>query len=112
MLIRFPKRRSGARAVLAAVLALFLLAMQQDALLHPLEHLREVLAQAKHPVLKAADAPCQECLLLAAGAHAVDATGAPPPFAAMVAESIAPAALAVAAAPFVLYRSRGPPLAA
>jgi hypothetical protein len=83
--------------------------MQQDALLHPLEHLREVLGQAKHPVLKAPESPCQECVLLAAGAHVLDTTLAQPVLAAPVAEAIAPAAVVVAATPFVLYRSRGPP---
>jgi hypothetical protein len=93
------------------VLSLFLLAMQQDALLHPLEHLREVLSQSRHPVLKAPESPCQECVLLAAGAHAVHSAVVLPAFAAPAAESIAPAAVVAAAAPFVLYRSRGPPLA-
>jgi hypothetical protein len=108
---RFLKPRTGSRAALAAILSLFLLAMQQDALLHPLEHLREVLSQSSHPVLKAADSPCQECLLLASAAHAVDTTVVLPVFAAPVAQSIAPKPAVLAAAPFVLYRSRGPPLA-
>ncbi len=109
---RFLKSRAGSRTALAAILSLFLLAMQQDALLHPLEHLREVLSQAKHPVFKAAESPCQECLLLASGTHLVNTTVALPAFSAPVAESFAPAPAVLAAAPFVLYRSRGPPLAA
>jgi hypothetical protein len=112
VLSRFLKPRAGARTTVTVVLSLFLLAMQQDALLHPLEHLREVLGQAKHPVLKAPESPCQDCVLLASGAHAVDSTLVLPEFAAPVAESIAPAADVLLAAPFVLYRSRGPPLAA
>ena len=112
MLNRFLKPRGRSRAAIATILALFLLAMQQDALLHPLEHLREVLAHAQHPVLKAADGPCQECVLLAAAAHAVDSTIVPPRFIVPVAQAIAPAAVVAAAPPHVLYRSRGPPIAA
>jgi hypothetical protein len=105
-------RRLSSHTAFAAVLALFLLALQQAALLHPLEHLREALTHPRQTVLQAPDQGCAECLLLAAAAHAVTSSVVLPDFASLPPQSIAPAVVTAAPAPFALYRSRGPPRAA
>ena len=96
------------RAVLAAVLSLLGVGMQQEGLRHALSHVR-----AAHPQQQAAtavvDVPCAECALLASGAAALTAA---------VPERAAFAGAAVAAAPAyasparrapAYYRSRAPP---
>jgi hypothetical protein len=60
------------RRLVAVVLYVLLLCMQHELVRHPLEHLRAELADA-HAQGWHADvvAPCDECQLLAGGAHAV-----------------------------------------
>jgi hypothetical protein len=102
-------RRRKPRRALALWLAALLLFMQQVAALHPLEHLREQLADRDKPVLQQVAEPCDECALLASAAHAVASdVDVAVPVAAVVDEHafIVPAR---APARFVLYRSRGPP---
>ena len=74
------------RRALFALLAVLLLGMQHEGLVHPLAHLGEKLARAQDTGLAAptpSDA-CAECALLAAGGNAVsgtqhaDAANAPP----------------------------------
>jgi hypothetical protein len=62
------------RRLVAVLLYVLLLCMQHELARHPLDHLRAELANA-HAQGWHVDvvAPCEECLLLAGGAHAVAA---------------------------------------
>jgi hypothetical protein len=64
------------RRLIAILLYVLLLGMQQEGVRHGLEHLRAQLIQAHEQALQVPDTPCVECELLAGAAHAVAA--APP----------------------------------
>jgi hypothetical protein len=97
------------RVVLAACLSFLLLALQQEALVHPLQHDAARFAERKVALHTAADTTCATCALIAGGAHGL--TGAAQ--AATAAPSVH-AAIAVAVARVALpapryYPSRAPP---
>lgn len=98
------------RFLSAVGLSLLLLGLQQESLLHGLQHDRAYLADARDTVLSTADSgPCLLCTLLAGGTHAV-------PSAASIIyatpQAIAPRVgfgTSVAVVPPVFYASRAPP---
>ena len=98
------------RRALLAFLAVLLLSMQHEGLVHPLAHLAFRHAPDTGLVAPSADAACAECTLLAAGGNAV--TGASPHLAVAVT-----AAMPSGAAPRgrdadapAWFRSRAPPV--
>lgn len=64
------------RRIVAVLLYVLLLCMQQEGYRHGLEHLRAQLIQAHEHALQLPDAPCDECALLAGASHAVAAATA------------------------------------
>ncbi|MBS0319583.1 MAG: hypothetical protein JSR18_03510 [Proteobacteria bacterium] len=102
-------RRRRFRHAVVPWLAAFVLAMQQLAAVHPIEHLREALGRHDTPVLqKVADA-CEECLLLAAAAHGVTADAHASTVDIVPPAIVVPAQTRGRPSPFAAYRSRAPP---
>ena len=96
------------RAVLAVLVSLLLLGMQQEGLRHALTHFHP--AAAERQISQApTDPPCAECALLAAGSAALTHDAPPPAATASVYVAPPPALVAPALAPPSYYRSRAPP---
>ena len=107
--------RSSARVlriVLAAWFSLLLVGMQQQLIVHEVDHLRAKIQRGHSAALvNPAGAECLECALLAGGANAAPIADAPVSLDIAAAMSIAsPIALGVAQAAPAFYQSRGPPL--
>lgn len=99
------------RIFLAACFSLLLVGLQQESLIHALQHDRARMADARDVTVQTPnDAPCLLCSLLAGGTHAVaSADHAAPEFASIIMVA-AWAGNAIAAAAPVYYASRAPPL--
>jgi hypothetical protein len=97
------------RVILAGCLSFLLLALQQEALVHPLQHDAARFAERKVALHTAGDTACATCALIAGGAHgltgAAHATTAAPPAHAAIAVAIARAAFPAPR----YYPSRAPP---
>jgi hypothetical protein len=65
--------RAMTRRLVAVVLYVLLLCMQQEGQRHAIDHLRAQLGQNHERALEIVPAPCDECALLAGAAHAVSA---------------------------------------
>lgn len=88
---RLPHNSRMPRRLVAVLLYLLLLCMQQEGIRHELDHLRAQLRDAHEQSWQlAVDSPCDECALLAAAAHAV-----------------APSAAAISLAPSAGWRHAG-----
>jgi hypothetical protein len=109
--MRLMHYSSPVTRIVAVVLYALLLFMQQEAVRHGFDHLRSELAQAHdRQATLPVDTPCDECLLLAAGASALlgGSTIASPPPAQSPLVAV-PLALAPRQAP-QYYAARAPPV--
>jgi hypothetical protein len=98
------------RALLAALLSLLLLCMQQEGLRHALTHWTSALSSDQKQSLKApVDAPCDECTLLAAGANGVASGLQLLPVAAITLVLVFWALRSSPLSPPSYYQSRAPP---
>ena len=100
------------RIVVTAWLSLLLVGMQQQLVVHEVDHLRAKVQRGHHGSLgNPAGAECLECALLAGGANAAPVADAPPSrnidAVALVASTIT---LGEAQAKPAFYQSRGPPI--
>jgi hypothetical protein len=98
------------RALLAGLLSLLLVGMQQEGLRHALTHWTSALSSGQKQSLQApVDAPCDECTLLAAGANGVASGSHLLPVAAIVPVLVSWALRSSPASPPSYYQSRAPP---
>lgn len=99
------------RILLAACFSLLVVGLQQESLIHALQHDRARMADARDVTVQApGDGPCVLCALLAGGTHAVasaDAGTSESTSAIMVAAWVGNT---IPAAAPVYYASRAPPL--
>lgn len=98
------------RALLAALLSLLLLGMQQEGLRHALTHWTSALSAGQKQSLQApVDTPCVECALLAAGANGVAISPHLLPFASITLVRVTWALRSSPLSPPSYYQSRAPP---
>jgi hypothetical protein len=98
------------RALLAALLSLLLLGMQQEGLRHALTHWTSALADAQKQSLRpSVEILCDECTLLAAGANGVVASPRLLPGAAIAPALVLWASRSSPSSPPSYYQNRAPP---
>ncbi len=105
-----PRGSPSYRAVLTALLAIFLLFLQQENARHALSHIGAQLERVKHSALELPSGEiCIECAMLAAGTAAMPGALPPQPSATVVWIDIVarPTVAAIAVPSF--YQSRAPP---
>src|SRR5436853_6563650 len=100
------------RILVTAWLSLLFLGMQQQLVVHEVDHLRAKVQHGHYATLaNPAAAECLECALLAGGANAAPAADLPPSHNARAATPVAAIlALGEAQAKPAFYQSRGPPV--